>query len=104
MEPVRCIIYDISFINSSGYLYCNPIFLGIDSRGESILAGLMAGMVITETIFTRKGIGWWMARAALQLDVSAIMFNVLFLGTVFVVVNLVVDLIYAAIDPRIRLS
>ena len=32
------------------------------------------------------------------------MFNVLFLGAVFVVVNLVVDLIYAAIDPRIRLS
>jgi dipeptide transport system permease protein len=69
-----------------------------------LFAGLMAGMVITETIFVRKGIGWWMARAALQLDVSAIMFNVLFLGAIFVVVNLVVDLIYAAIDPRIRLS
>ena len=69
-----------------------------------MFAGLLAGMVITETIFVRKGIGWWMARAALQLDVSAIMFNVLFLGAVFVVVNLVVDLIYAAIDPRIRLS
>ena len=69
-----------------------------------MFAGLLAGMVITETIFTRKGIGWWMARAATQLDVSAIMFNVLFLGTVFVVVNLIVDLIYAGIDPRIRLS
>jgi dipeptide transport system permease protein len=69
-----------------------------------LFAGLMAGMVITETIFVRKGIGWWMARAALQLDVSAIMFNVLFLSTIYVVVNLIVDLIYAAIDPRIRLS
>ncbi len=69
-----------------------------------MFAGLLAGMVITETIFVRKGIGWWMARAALQLDVSAIMFNVLFLGAIFVVVNLVVDLVYAAIDPRIRLS
>ena len=69
-----------------------------------LFAGLMAGMVITETIFVRKGIGWWMARAALQLDVSAIMFNVLFLGAIFVVVNLVVDLVYAAIDPRIRLT
>ena len=69
-----------------------------------LFAGLMAGMVITETIFARKGIGWWMARAALQLDVSAIMFNVLFLGTIFVVMNLIVDLIYAAIDPRIRLT
>jgi peptide/nickel transport system permease protein len=69
-----------------------------------LFAGLLAGMVITETIFVRKGIGWWMARAALQLDVSAIMFNVLFLGVIFVAVNLIVDLIYAAIDPRIRLS
>jgi dipeptide transport system permease protein len=69
-----------------------------------LFAGLMAGMVITETVFVRKGIGWWMARAAMQLDVSAIMFNVLFLGIVFVVVNLIVDLIYAAIDPRIRLA
>ena len=45
-----------------------------------------------------------MARAALQLDVPAIVFNVLFLGTVFVVVNLLVDIIYAYVDPRIRLA
>jgi dipeptide transport system permease protein len=69
-----------------------------------LFASLLAGMVITETIFARKGIGWWMARAALQLDVPAIMFNVLFLGVIFVVVNLIVDLIYAGIDPRIRLT
>jgi peptide/nickel transport system permease protein len=69
-----------------------------------MFAGLMGGMVITETIFARKGIGLWMARAATQLDVAAIMFNVLFLGTVFVVINLIVDLIYAWVDPRIRLT
>jgi dipeptide transport system permease protein len=67
-------------------------------------AGLMSGLVITETIFDRKGIGWWMARAALQLDVAAIMFNVLFLGTIYVVINLIVDIVYAYVDPRIRLS
>lgn len=69
-----------------------------------MFAGLMGGMVITETIFNRKGIGLWMARAALQLDVPAIMFNVLFLGTVFAVVNLIVDVLYAYVDPRIRLT
>lgn len=69
----------------------------------AMFANLMAGMVITETIFARKGIGWWMARAASQLDVSAIMFNVLFLGTLFVLVNLIVDILYAAVDPRVRL-
>ena len=67
-------------------------------------ADLMGSMVITETIFDRKGIGWWMAQAALQLDVSAIMFDVLFLGTVYVVINLVVDLVYAWVDPRVRLA
>jgi dipeptide transport system permease protein len=67
-------------------------------------ADLMGSMVITETIFDRKGIGWWMAQAALQLDVSAIMFDVLFLGTVYVVINLIVDLIYAWVDPRVRLA
>lgn len=69
-----------------------------------ILADLLGGLVITETIFDRKGLGWWMARAAIQLDVSAIMFNVLFLGAVYVVINLIVDIIYAYVDPRVRLS
>lgn len=68
------------------------------------LAGLMSGMVITETIFARTGIGWWMAEAATQLDVPAIMFNVLFLGVVYVVINLIVDIIYAYVDPRVRLG
>ena len=67
-------------------------------------AELMGSMVITETIFDRKGIGWWMAQAALQLDVAAIMFDVLFLGTLYVVVNLLVDLVSASVDPRVRLS
>ena len=69
-----------------------------------MFASLMGGMVITETIFNRKGIGLWMARAALQLDVPAIMFNVLFLGTIFAIVNLIVDVLYAYVDPRIRLT
>ena len=69
-----------------------------------LFAGLMAGMVITETIFSRPGIGLWMAQAALRLDISAIMFNVLFLSTIYVAINLIVDVIYAYVDPRIRLS
>jgi dipeptide transport system permease protein len=79
----------------------NALIPVVTISGE-LFAGLMAGMVITETIFVRQGIGLWMARAALQLDVAAIMFNVLFLGTIYVAVNLVVDVLYAYIDPRIR--
>ena len=70
----------------------------------TLFAGLLGGAVITETIFTRPGIGLWTARAAILLDVPAVMFNALFLGVVFVVVNLVVDIIYAYIDPRVRLA
>ncbi len=69
-----------------------------------MFASLLGGMVITETIFNRKGIGWWMARAASQLDAPAIMFNVLFLGAIFVLINLIVDILYAMVDPRVRLS
>jgi len=69
-----------------------------------LIAGLMAGMVITETIFSRQGIGLWMATAALRLDIPAIMFNVLFLSTIYVVINLIVDIVYGYVDPRIRLS
>jgi peptide/nickel transport system permease protein len=69
-----------------------------------IFATLLAGMVITETIFNRQGIGLWMARAAILLDVPAIMFNVLFLGLIFATANLLVDILYAYIDPRIGLS
>jgi len=69
-----------------------------------IFAGLMHGVVITETIFNRKGLGWWWARAAVQIDVPTILGAVLFNGVLFVLTNLVVDLLYAYIDPRVRLG
>ncbi len=69
-----------------------------------LFAGLMAGVVITETIFNRKGLGWWWARAATQLDIPAVLMAVLFNGVLFVITNLIVDLLYAYIDPRVRLT
>ncbi|MBA7490372.1 Dipeptide transport system permease protein DppB [subsurface metagenome] len=68
-----------------------------------LIAGLVNGIVITETIFNRKGLGWWWARAAIQLDIPAVLCAVLFNGVLFVVTNLVVDLLYVYIDPRVRL-
>jgi len=69
-----------------------------------LFAGLMNGVVITETIFNRKGLGWWWWRSAVQLDIPSIMAAVLFNGVLFVLTNLIVDLLYAYIDPRIRLG
>ncbi|MCL7385363.1 MAG: ABC transporter permease [Thaumarchaeota archaeon] len=69
-----------------------------------LTASMLSGMVITETVFEIKGIGYFAARAATQLDVSAVLGFALFAGTLFVVANLIVDILYAYIDPRIRLG
>jgi len=69
-----------------------------------IFAGLVNGVVITETIFNYKGLGWWTWQSAVNLDVSGVLAFALFNGVLFVFTNLVVDLLYARIDPRVRLG
>ncbi len=69
-----------------------------------LVASLMTGLVITETVFELKGLGYWAAHAAEQLDIPAVLAFALFTGTVFVIANLVVDVLYAYIDPRVRLQ
>ncbi len=69
-----------------------------------LVAGLLTGLVITETVFEFKGLGYWAAHAATQLDFPAVLAFALFAGTVFVFANLIVDILYAYIDPRVRLE
>src|SRR3989442_11953511 len=66
--------------------------------------GLLGGAVLTETIFSWPGIGQWSAASVRQLDASAIMGFTLVAGVVYVLANLVVDILYAYLDPRIRLG
>jgi peptide/nickel transport system permease protein len=72
--------------------------------GGLLIAGLMMGSISVEYVFARRGIGWWLANAATQLDIPALLAVCLFVGLVFVLANLIVDILYAFIDPRIRLS
>lgn len=65
---------------------------------------LMAGAVMTETIFAWPGIGRYAVDAASKLDFPAIMGVTLFVAVVYVAVNVVVDIGYVALDPRIRLD
>ena len=65
-------------------------------------AGLLNGVVVTETIFNIPGLGQWAATAAVQLDVPAILGFALLVAFIIVVTNLVVDVLYAVVDPRIR--
>jgi ABC-type dipeptide/oligopeptide/nickel transport system permease component len=69
-----------------------------------LAAGLMAGSIEAEYVFDRRGMGWWVASSATQLDMPALLAACLFVGFVFVITNLIVDMLYAYIDPRIRLS
>ncbi|HEY0071093.1 MAG TPA: ABC transporter permease subunit, partial [Chloroflexia bacterium] len=67
-----------------------------------LFAGLIGGTVIVETVFDYHGIGWWSASAALKLDAVAVLGVTLFGGILLVLANLVVDVLYTILDPRIR--
>lgn len=72
--------------------------------GGLTVAGLLSGVVITETIFDFPGIGSAAARAAQFLDVITVLSFTLLTGGILIVANLVVDVAYAFLDPRVRLS
>lgn len=63
---------------------------------------LLSGAVLTETIFSLPGLGRLMVDAILARDYPVVQAGALFAATVFVLVNLAVDLCYAVLDPRIR--
>ena len=69
-----------------------------------LFAALAGGAVITETIFSFKGIGWWAAQSAIRMDIPSVLGFALFMAALFVLVNLVVDILYTRVDPRVRLG
>jgi len=69
-----------------------------------LFAALANGVVITETIFNYKGLSWWAWQSAINLDIPAILGFAMFNAFLFVLVNLVVDILYTRVDPRVRLG
>ncbi len=65
---------------------------------------LLGGAILTETIFAWPGVGKWMYDAVMQRDYMVIQGGVLFIATLFVVINLCVDVLYAVINPRISVQ
>ena len=65
-------------------------------------AGLMSGAIMTETIFSWPGIGQYAVMSATNLDYPAIMGVTLLIAVIFLFINLIVDILYTIIDPRIR--
>jgi peptide/nickel transport system permease protein len=65
---------------------------------------LLSGAILTETVFAFPGMGSWLRDAIFNRDYPVLQGGILFLATIFVLVNLVVDVLYAVINPRIRYS
>ncbi|MCD6058620.1 MAG: dipeptide transport system permease protein dppB [Thermomicrobiales bacterium] len=66
--------------------------------------GLLSGAVVTESVFSWPGLGLYAFRSATSLDFPAIMGVGIVVATVYVLVNLAVDLAYGLLDPRIRVG
>jgi peptide/nickel transport system permease protein/oligopeptide transport system permease protein len=61
----------------------------------------LTGSILTETIFSWPGVGRYVLTAIEKRDLPAVQGSILFLSLVFVVVNLITDLVYAKVDPRV---
>jgi len=67
-----------------------------------MFGGLLGGAIITETVFGIPGLGVLYYSAISNLDIPVIVLTTLYAGVIIVVISLIVDIIYAIIDPRIR--
>lgn len=84
------------------HAFKNAILPILTVVGQS-LGGLITGAVVTETIFNIPGIGQLMINSIDRRDLTTIQGTILFVTIAFVAVNLFVDLLYGALDPRVRL-
>ncbi len=65
---------------------------------------LIAGAVLTETVFARPGVGKLLVEAVMSADYPLVQSIVLFIGLVYIIANLTVDILYAYLDPRIKIG
>jgi dipeptide transport system permease protein len=63
---------------------------------------LLAGTVLTETIFSWPGVGHWLVQSIGRRDYPALQGGIMLIASIVIIVNLLVDLLYGLINPRIR--
>jgi len=78
----------------------NPVVTAVSGW----FASLLSGAVFVEYIFAWNGIGKEIVDALNKMDLPVVMGSVLFIASVFVIINIIVDLIYGWLDPRIRIN
>ena len=67
-------------------------------------ASLLEGAVLTETVFAWPGLGLYITRALFNSDMNAVLGGTVLVGAMFITINLVSDLLYKLVDPRLRTS
>jgi oligopeptide transport system permease protein len=67
-------------------------------------AGLLTGSLVVERIFNLPGLGKFFVTSALQRDYTVVMGMVIFFATLILALNLLADILYAVLDPRVRLA
>ena len=93
--PERIVIYKHALANA---------LIPVVTLSSLLFIGLLGGVVITETVFDFPGIGRWGVQAAQQLDVPGVLGSTMLAALLFVMANLVSDILYAVVDPRIRVG
>ena len=78
----------------------NPVITAVSGW----FASLLAGAIFVEYIFGWKGLGKEIVEALNHLDIPVVMGSVLVIAFMFIIINIVVDLIYTYIDPRIKIN
>jgi peptide/nickel transport system permease protein len=66
------------------------------------VGNLLSGAVIVETVFSRQGVGRLLVNGILNKDLPLVQGTILFVATAYVIINIVTDVLYAYVDPRIR--
>jgi len=93
--PERKVIFKHALKNAM-----NPVVTAVSGW----LAGLMAGAVFVEKIFNWKGIGYAVVEALNNNDLPVVMGATLVFAIIFIVMNILVDIIYGLLDPRVRVN
>lgn len=78
----------------------NPVVTAV----SGMFASLLAGALFVEMIFAWKGLGWVLYDALTKYDLPIVMGGVLLTSTIFVIINIIVDIVYGILDPRVRVS
>lgn len=78
----------------------NPVVTAI----SGMFASLLAGALFVEMIFAWKGLGWVLYDALTKYDLPIVMGGVLLTSIIFVIVNILVDIVYGILDPRVRVK